>query len=106
VILPIISYTGGQRHTRGLGLTSSKMSSLMMACSPPSMGILTARPPTAIRMFFACRFARLLLGDALVELLICLVSVYAAGQVYIAVKFAVRSTTTQKAGRRQTRRLD
>ena len=35
--------------------TSSRMSSLMMACSAPSKGSRTARPPTAIKMFFACR---------------------------------------------------
>lgn len=34
--------------------SSSRMSSLMIECSAPSMGIWTARPPTATRMCFAC----------------------------------------------------
>jgi hypothetical protein len=36
-------------------LGSTRMSSEVMACSAPSMGALNARPPTAIRMFFACK---------------------------------------------------
>ena len=46
-----------QRGAATLGRT--RMSSEVMECSAPSMGALNARPPTAIRMFFAYACRRL-----------------------------------------------